>query len=634
VRASRARDATAKALAESEHARTEAEAVSEFLVGAFKSPDPSADGTKLRVVELLDGAVKRLNADARIAPAIKGKLLHVLGVTYKGLGQHLKAKGAMEKAVEVREAALGATQRDTLDSRISLVLIWALAGGMDDAVVYGRSTLAACEAALEPWDELAIMARGRLGNALWYTGRKAEAASVAEESVRLCEGHLPEDSPITLSCRRDLAEEYRDTGRNAEALAQFQRCLVAAERSKGRDDPAAVELRDVIKGLLVSMGREKASTLAEQETTLKRYQEKFDTKDFGSVFIQARLALTRYYGGGEGDVIAPLEAVIAASRTEIGADHPQTLDWERSLAKIRLDRGQYDEAIAALEGVVARFDAKLRHALPGAIEARYLLALAYRDLGRIPEAIRLLESTARDIANSGCDPRLVLMIDSCLGETYAFAGRWAEAKSLLERSVARSEATLGLDDVTTESIRFSVAAAPLWADPNPARSAEPLGVCEAILRRREEGFSKTDSVAVNYRANLFDLYFTAGRLDEAAAAYDESVPRQSVWDRDSTDRLGWSSRRGEIHLRRKEYAAAEPLIVRGYESMKAHESWLYPIWKDRLPETADRVVRLYEAWGKPEKAAEWRGRIKSDGVKAAPAAQVPPPPPIPHEGRP
>jgi hypothetical protein len=30
-----------------------------------------------------------------------------------------------------------------------------------------------------------------------------------------------------------------------------------------------------------------------------------------------------------------------------------------------------------------------------------------------------------------------------------------------------------------------------------------------------------------------------------------------------------------------------------------------------LPEAAERVVKLYTAWGKPEKVAEWREKIKA-----------------------
>ncbi len=47
----------------------------------------------------------------------------------------------------------------------------------------------------------------------------------------------------------------------------------------------------------------------------------------------------------------------------------------------------------------------------------------------------------------------------------------------------------------------------------------------------------------------------------------------------------------------------------GYEGMKAREAKIPAPGKPRLPEAGDRVVKHYDAWRKPEKAAEWRKRL-------------------------
>jgi eukaryotic-like serine/threonine-protein kinase len=49
-------------------------------------------------------------------------------------------------------------------------------------------------------------------------------------------------------------------------------------------------------------------------------------------------------------------------------------------------------------------------------------------------------------------------------------------------------------------------------------------------------------------------------------------------------------------------AEAEPLVVQGYEMMKARESRISVPARFCLREAAERVVRLYENWGKPEQA--------------------------------
>ena len=59
-------------------------------------------------------------------------------------------------------------------------------------------------------------------------------------------------------------------------------------------------------------------------------------------------------------------------------------------------------------------------------------------------------------------------------------------------------------------------------------------------------------------------------------------------------------------LGQKKYAKAEPLLLSGYEGLKAREARIPVPAKIRLTEAIDRLVQLYEAWGKPEQAAQWR----------------------------
>jgi hypothetical protein len=47
------------------------------------------------------------------------------------------------------------------------------------------------------------------------------------------------------------------------------------------------------------------------------------------------------------------------------------------------------------------------------------------------------------------------------------------------------------------------------------------------------------------------------------------------------------------------YAEAEPLLVAGYEGMKARESRI-AVPEQFRQESAERVVHLYEAWNQPD----------------------------------
>ena len=64
------------------------------------------------------------------------------------------------------------------------------------------------------------------------------------------------------------------------------------------------------------------------------------------------------------------------------------------------------------------------------------------------------------------------------------------------------------------------------------------------------------------------------------------------------------------------YAAAEPLLLQSYGALKDKPA-APPL---RKLQALERIVKLYEGWGKPEKAAEWRKKLP-----AAPNAKDPSP---------
>jgi hypothetical protein len=66
---------------------------------------------------------------------------------------------------------------------------------------------------------------------------------------------------------------------------------------------------------------------------------------------------------------------------------------------------------------------------------------------------------------------------------------------------------------------------------------------------------------------------------------------------------------GASLLGQKKYAEAEPLLLAGYQGMKAREARIPTAGKLRLAEAGERVVLLYEAWGKKDKADEWRAKV-------------------------
>ena len=69
---------------------------------------------------------------------------------------------------------------------------------------------------------------------------------------------------------------------------------------------------------------------------------------------------------------------------------------------------------------------------------------------------------------------------------------------------------------------------------------------------------------------------------------------------------------GEALLSQKKFADAEPVLLEGYQGMKQREAKIPASGKIRLTQALERLVQLYDAWGKPEEAAKWRKLLETD----------------------
>ena len=129
------------------------------------------------------------------------------------------------------------------------------------------------------------------------------------------------------------------------------------------------------------------------------------------------------------------------------------------------------------------------------------------------------------------------------------------------------------------------------------------------MLRRSSGPAHPDTVRT--MTKLAELHTDQGRHDLA-----ESVLRTalSIVEKEWPDE--WAayevrSRLGGSLLGQKKYVEAEPFLVQGYEGLKKPNARVPPNLEPLLAEALQRVVRLYDAWGKPNEAAKWRKELEA-----------------------
>jgi hypothetical protein len=112
---------------------------------------------------------------------------------------------------------------------------------------------------------------------------------------------------------------------------------------------------------------------------------------------------------------------------------------------------------------------------------------------------------------------------------------------------------------------------------------------------------------------LARLRLAQQRYPEAEALLREAIGSAKDHDLQMWDISYRQSLMGASLLGQEKYAEAEPLLISGYEGLRKLSPAISV--EANLPEAGQRLVRLYTAWGRPEKAAAWRAQLEETTAK-------------------
>jgi tetratricopeptide (TPR) repeat protein len=187
------------------------------------------------------------------------------------------------------------------------------------------------------------------------------------------------------------------------------------------------------------------------------------------------------------------------------------------------------------------------------------------------------------------------------------SGRADEAIRLLREALGVAQAKLGAENAQTLSIRRDLALTHLAA----GYPGEAVPILEDLVKlgRAKKGSEDIDTLANTN--NLVRAYLDAGRWSEAEAQARECLEVRARKQPDNWLRFHTMSQLGAALAGQKKYAEAEPLLIGGYEGLEARQAKIPVPSRKTLPAAAARIVPFYEAWGKMDKAAEWRRKLGS-----------------------
>ncbi len=209
------------------------------------------------------------------------------------------------------------------------------------------------------------------------------------------------------------------------------------------------------------------------------------------------------------------------------------------------------------------------------------------------------------IAKLGADHSDTLMCQENLAGAYASAGRIAEAVPLFEETLRLRTAKFGHDHPDTFPARNNLATA--YSETGRMDEAITLNETTVKLATAKLGQDHPDTLgAMN---NLARCYIHAKRWSDA-----EKIARICLSVRKEERAPDWMTyytmcQLGAALAGQNQLTEAESFMIDGYEGMKALESTMSVPDRRLLADSVRHIVKVYSAWNKPEKAAEWKAKI-------------------------
>jgi tetratricopeptide (TPR) repeat protein len=295
---------------------------------------------------------------------------------------------------------------------------------------------------------------------------------------------------------------------------------------------------------------------------------------------------------------AEATAQVVAARLQTGARQGRDgLDAFLNLARACHQAGRDRDALRWCDLVRERLQRAGTD--PDLSDAWNALGVAYWQMKQLDQSIPIFErvyAARRKARGEGHPATLQAQIN--LGVNYRDAGRLKEAIPLLEEVDRRRRAEPSLAWVRRELLTAYIAA---------RKAPQALKLVKDILAQaRKEypaGSIGLGGALTDGGYNLVQL----GAWGEAEAVLRESLRIREKEQPDAWNTFNTRSLLGAALAGQEKYADARPLLVQGFEGLKARAAQIpEPVRALRLGEAADRLVRLYEAQGKKEEAAKWR----------------------------
>jgi tetratricopeptide (TPR) repeat protein len=607
----RNRAVTEKQRADNESAS--AKAVNDFLQNDLLSQASarvqSLPGTKpdpdLKVRTALDRAAAGIQGKFDRQPAVEASIRHTVGKAYFDLGVYPEAQRQLERAVQLRRRVLGRDHPDALSSMNDLADAYRKQSLYAQAAPLLNEVLETRRRVLGETNPATVSSMHEVGLLYLDQGKYAQAEPLLARALEVQRRVLGPDDPDTLASLHDLATTFAADGKLGQAEPLEIQALDARRRVLGEEHPQTARSMNELGWLYRQEGKyAQAESLLNATVEVQRRVLGEDHSD--TLTSMNNLAVVysseRKYAQAE----ALYLQVLKIRRRVLGDEHTNTLISMNNLAVLYRNQGKFAQAEPLLS---AAFDIQRRvfgEEHTNTLHFASNLGAVYRLEGKYPQAEAIFTNVTdvqRRVLGEAHPDTLSSMHNLAL--LYRAEGKIAQAEPLLMQVLEDRRRALGPEHPDTLLSMNDLGA--VYHDQGKDELAEPLLVKALEARRRVMG-SNPDTW--NTLGLLAEVELQEQKYANAEALLREAVDTTEKTSPDAWNRYYFQGLLGASLAGQKRFAEAEPFLVSGREGMLQRAATVPAVRLSLVVQAGQRIVQLYESWGKPEQAADWRQKLQ------------------------
>ena len=414
-------------------------------------------------------------------------------------------------------------------------------------------------------------------------------------------GKFGKQPEVEATIRDTMGQTYQGLGLYPEARKQMERALDLERRVLGAENPKTLRTMSRLASVYYSEGKyAQAEALLSQALEIERRVLGPEHPD--TLRSISGLASVYYSEGKYAQAETLLSQALEIERRVLGPEHPDTLRSMSRLAGVYYSQGKYVQAEALLSQALEIERRVLGPEHPDTLASMGYLADFYYSQGKYVQAEALFSQTV-ETKRHVLGPEHPSTLESMggLARVYCLRGEYAQAETLSNQTLEIQRRVLGPEHSSTLSTLSDVAS--MYQRQGKYFLAETYAA--QVLVGRQHALGSEHQETMSAAADLALAYLSLGKFAESVPLAHEAVETDRRIQPDGWERFRAESLLGASLAGQKKYIEAEPLLLEGYQGMLARK--IHIDVPDRYPlKLAHQwLVQLYEAWGKPDKAAEW-----------------------------